>query len=142
MNDAATAAKTHLAHQVAHWTVEASRLRNFEDFAAPGAWSGLERYLGLSIRRHLTGVVERLMRDANVLNAALDASSSLGELESVRRQLLGFRQQYLRAETTLEALRLLALAGLRAATTPGEAEQMFKRNEDWMLRLGGTLWAA
>ena len=40
-----------------------------------------------------------------------------------------------------EALRLLALAGLRAATT-GEAEQMFKRNEDWMLRLGGALQAA
>jgi hypothetical protein len=102
MNDAITAAKTHLAHQVAHWTVAASRLRNLDDFAAPAAWSGLERYLGLSIRGHLSGVVERLMQHANVLNTALDEASSVAELEAVRRRLLRLRQQYLRSETTLD----------------------------------------
>jgi len=40
-----------------------------------------------------------------------------------------------------EALRLLALTGLRAATMPGKAET-YKQQEEWMLRLGGALQAA
>ena len=96
-----TSLKMQLARQVAHWNLAATGLQNLDDLAAPSAWDGLERYLGLSIRRHLVEVVERLTRQAGLLRAALDAASSAPELGIVRRQLLAFRRLYLRAETTL-----------------------------------------
>ena len=41
-----------------------------------------------------------------------------------------------------EALRLLALTGLRAATMLNRAAETLKQQEQWMLRLGGALQAA
>jgi hypothetical protein len=41
-----------------------------------------------------------------------------------------------------EALRLLALTGLRLATTPEKKVDPFTEPEEWMLRLGGALQAA
>jgi hypothetical protein len=41
-----------------------------------------------------------------------------------------------------EALRLLALTGLRLATALQQAPQLLKQQETWMLRLGGALQAA
>jgi hypothetical protein len=41
-----------------------------------------------------------------------------------------------------EALRLLALTGLRMATTTDRGADTFKQTEEWMLRLGGALQAA
>src|SRR5687768_994298 len=102
MSDPTLATRTELSRQLSHWTVAAARLEILEDMASPAAWNSLERYLGLSVRQHLTGVVERLKRRAHLLRAALDAASSAAELESVRRQLLDFRRQYLRAETTVD----------------------------------------
>ena len=46
--------------QVAHWTLAASRLK-LDDLASPEAWGHLEQYLGVSLRRHLTGVIDRLV---------------------------------------------------------------------------------
>src|SRR5262249_14994925 len=101
MNDPIAALKMQLARQVAHWNIAAASLQNLDDLAAPSAWDGLERYLGLSIRQHLVEVVERLERQAVLLRAALEAASSAAELAGVRRRLLAFRRLYLRAETTL-----------------------------------------
>ena len=101
MNDPVAALKTQLARQVAHWNIAAASLQNLDDLAAPSAWAGLERYLGLSIRRHLAEVVGRLGRQAGQLRAALEAASSAAELAGVRRQLLAFRRLYVRAETTM-----------------------------------------
>jgi len=41
-----------------------------------------------------------------------------------------------------EALRLLALSGLRIATTPEKKLDTFAQPEEWLLRLGGTLQTA
>lgn len=41
-----------------------------------------------------------------------------------------------------EALRLLALTGLRMATLPERKAETADRQEEWMLRLGGALQAA
>ena len=41
-----------------------------------------------------------------------------------------------------EALRLLALTGLRSATLAGHNTDLFKQQKEWMLRLGGALQAA
>jgi hypothetical protein len=102
MNDLDVAVKIQLARQVAHWTTAAARLQELDDLAPRGAWNSLERYLGLSIRQHLTRVVARLNRDAPLLKAAIDSASSLADLSTVRRQLLAFRHLYLRVETTLD----------------------------------------
>jgi hypothetical protein len=102
MSDVTTAVRTQLSRQVAHWTGAATRLQNLDDVASPAAWKSLESYLGLSIRQHLAGVVDRLNRQASLLQSALEATSSATDLEVVRRQLLVFRKQYLRAETTLD----------------------------------------
>ena len=102
MNESKVAIKTQLARQVAHWTAAAARLQNLDDLASPAAWNSLERYLGLSIRQHLTRVVEKLNREGTSLQAALDTVSSAADLEAVRRKLLAFRAFYLRIETTLD----------------------------------------
>ena len=87
--------------QIAHWTLAAARL-DLDDLAAHDAWSRLESYLGVSIRRHLTGVIDRLASDARVLNALQREARSATARAEARRRLLAFRAQYLRAETTLD----------------------------------------
>jgi hypothetical protein len=86
---------------VAHWCLATSRL-NLNDLAAPEAWSGLEQYLGLSLRRHLQGVIDRLREGADVLTSMSRAAHSPTALAAVRQRLLAFRRQFLRAETTLD----------------------------------------
>jgi hypothetical protein len=102
MNESHVAIKTGLARQVAHWTKAAARLQNLDDFASPSAWNSLERYLGLSVRRHLSTVVAQLDREATLLQAALAAAFSVADLSAVRRKLLAFRTRYLQVETTLD----------------------------------------
>src|SRR5262249_45988053 len=102
MSDLSTAVHTQLSRQVDHWTAAASGLESFDDFAPPAAWNGLEQYLGLSIRNHLSSVIDRLKRQGAQLRTALGAASTAAELAAVRRQLLAFRHLYLRAETTIE----------------------------------------
>ena len=93
--------RDQLERQVLHWTLALARL-NLNELAAPEAWRRLERYLGVSLRSHLSQVVERLQQQSDLLKAALAVSESLPALLQVQRQLLEFRQQYLRAETTLD----------------------------------------
>jgi len=102
MNDSHVAIKTQLARQVAHWTAASARLQDLDDLASPAAWNGLERYLGLSIRHHLSGVVAQLDREAALLQAALAAAFSVADLSTVQRRLLAFRKRYMRVETTLD----------------------------------------
>jgi hypothetical protein len=102
MNDRNIAIKTQIARQVAHWTNAAARLQNLDDLASPESWNGLERYLGLSLRRHLADVVTHLNREASLLQSALLAASSSGDYFAVRKKLLSFRNRYTRVETTLD----------------------------------------
>lgn len=102
MSDLLSATRVQLSRQVAHWAAATASLGRLEDLASPAAWDGLERYLGLSIRQHLSAVIEQLKRRARLLEASLEAASSAEELEGARKQLLTFRVQYLRVETTLD----------------------------------------
>jgi hypothetical protein len=100
--DSAERVRPQLARQVAHWTAAARRLGALENLAAPEAWGRLEQYLGLSIRDHLRGVSRRLAHQGDAVSAALAAAHSARDVMDVRRQLLAFRRQYLRAEVTLD----------------------------------------
>ena len=101
MIDQIQAVHAQTERQVAHWALAASRLK-LDDLASPEAWGRLERYLGVSLRRHLTGVIDRLQGEANALTAMQRAAQSPTAVAEVRRKLLAFRQQYLRTETTLD----------------------------------------
>ena len=101
MIDQLQAIQTQTERQVAHWTLAAGRL-SLDDLASREAWSHLERYLEVSLRRHLTGVINRLLGEANVLSAMQRAARSPVAIAEVRRKLLTFRWQYIRTETTLD----------------------------------------
>jgi hypothetical protein len=87
--------------QIAHWTLAAARLK-LDDLASPEAWGRLEQYLGIALRRHLAGVIDRLRIEAKALTALQRAAHSPTAIAEVRRKLMAFRQQYLRTETTLD----------------------------------------
>jgi hypothetical protein len=101
MPDIQAAIKTQLSRQVIHWTKAARRLADLDDLASHAAWHSLERYIGLSIRQHLTKVVAQLIREGDLLQAALASAVSPVDLLKVRRQLLNFRNRYTRVEMTL-----------------------------------------
>lgn len=97
-----SAARTQVTRQAAHWTLAASRLQSLEDLASKGAWEGLERYLGESIRERLTDAVKRLQVQAIALRSALSQAGTPKDWEGVRVRLLAFRREYLRTETTID----------------------------------------
>ena len=101
MLDTAQAIALQTERQVAHWALATARLK-LDDLAAPQAWGHLEQYLGVSLRQHLTGVIDRLQRQADALAALQRTARSAAANAEVRRKLLDFRRQYLRTETTLD----------------------------------------
>jgi hypothetical protein len=101
MTEPVQAIRAQVERQIGHWSLAASRLA-LDDLAAPEAWSRLEQYLGLSLRRHLQGVIDRVRRAAEVLATMSRAAQTPSELGDVRRRLLAFRTEFLRAETTLD----------------------------------------
>lgn len=101
MTDPVLAIRAQVERQVAHWSLAASRLV-LDDLAAPESWSRLEQYLGVSLRRHLQGVIDRVRSAADVLATMNRSAQTPGELVEVHRRLLAFRRQFLRAEMTLD----------------------------------------
>jgi len=97
--EAAVSAQTE--RQIAHWVQAAARL-DLDDLASKEAWGHLERYLGLAVRGHLQGVLDRLRSDGQALTGLHAAARSPDGQAEVRRRLITFQHQYLRAETTLD----------------------------------------
>jgi len=82
--------------------VQAAARLVLDDLASAEAWGHLERYLGLSLRKHLQGVIDRLQAEAQALTALQAAADSPASLAALHRRLLAFEQQYMRTETTLD----------------------------------------
>lgn len=102
MPDDARALRIQVARQVAHWRAAVVTLDDLDNFASPGAWQGLERYLGAAVQGHLRLAIDRLRRQADVLEAQLRAAETAEELERVRRSVVAFRRRFLRTETALD----------------------------------------
>jgi hypothetical protein len=98
----AAALRTQLRVQVAHWRAATLTLDDPESFAPTAAWAGLEQYLGLTLRQHLAGVVERLKRDADLLASELGSARDEVELERLHRRVVAFKRRYSQAETVLD----------------------------------------
>lgn len=101
VTDPIPAIRAQVERQVAHWSLAASRLV-LDDLAAPEAWARLEQYLGVSLRRHLQGVIDRVRTASDVLSTLNRSAQTPRELVELHRRLLAFRRQFLRAETTLD----------------------------------------
>jgi hypothetical protein len=101
MNEQTPAVRSQLARQVNHWVTAVDRL-DPDDLAAAEAWNRLERYLGLSLRQHLEGVIARLRAEAAILAVTLRAAESPLALRELQQRLVGFRRKFIRAETTLD----------------------------------------
>ena len=102
MTDETTALRVQVARQVAHWQAATVGLQDLENFASAAAWRTLEQYLDVALRRHLQEAAGRLMREANVLVAELQAAARAAELEQLRVRVIRFRRRYLQVETALE----------------------------------------
>lgn len=96
------AKQSYVARQIAHWRLAAARLRTLDDLVSRAAWESLEQYLGVAVRQCLLDAVVRLEQRGEVLLSAYQAARTEPELDLVRRQLLDFRLQYLRTETTVD----------------------------------------
>jgi hypothetical protein len=95
------AVRAQLARQVIHWVTAAGRL-SADDLASAEAWSRLESYLGVSVRKHLEGVIARLCAEADILTVMLRTAESATALRELQQRLLAFRRKFSRAETTLD----------------------------------------
>lgn len=102
MSDRVGALRTQVARQIAHWTMAASRLEQLETVASPEAWRGLERYLGVTLRRNIAEAVEQLRKEAIVLRSQYNAARTAGDLERLRSGVIAFRGRYMQTETLVD----------------------------------------
>ena len=100
--DRSDVGQMQIARQISHWTMATSRLGNLEDLASPSAWEGLERYVGVVLRRNLSAAVSQLQRQATALQTQWKSAKNKTDRRQVRRQLVAFRRRYLRTETLLD----------------------------------------
>lgn len=91
-----------IQRELAHWTMAASRLGDLESLASSTAWAGLEAYLGVAIRQKLNHSVYRLKSVAADLNAEFNSASTHEQIDNVSDNLVQFRKNYLRTETTAD----------------------------------------
>lgn len=101
MTEQFNAVRSQVTRQVSHWVTAAGRL-DPDDLASPEAWSRLERYLGVSLHKHLEGVIARLRAEADILTVTLRTAQSATALRELQQRLIAFRRKFTRAETTLD----------------------------------------
>lgn len=101
MTDPLAPIRVQLTRQVRHWAAAVASL-NPDQLASKEAWGRLERYLGVSLRKHLDGVVTKLGLEADVLLATLRSADSATALRELQQRLVSFRRRFMRAETTLD----------------------------------------
>lgn len=94
--------KLQFSRQIAHWILAAERLENFETFASPEAWNGLEKYLGITIRQQLQEAINQLKKEATVLKSELKLAQSENQLLNLHQRLIEYRKKYLRTETVVD----------------------------------------
>jgi hypothetical protein len=94
--------RAQLARQISHWQAAVVGIQDLDNFAAPAAWRSVEGYLGLGLRRHLSGAVAQLTKRVAVLTAQLNAATTVKDLEELRVEVIRFRRRYLQVETALD----------------------------------------
>ena len=103
MNSSSAIASIHLSlrRQVVHWRQAASRLSALDHLASGNAWHGIDRDLGIMLRKSLQNSIADVLTHANRLNQQLDAAQDPESLRALKRNVLSLRDQYLKAEETI-----------------------------------------
>src|SRR5262245_2525708 len=96
------ALRAQLTRQLAHWRAAVITVDDADNFASQEAWSRVERYLNLALRRPLHEAVVRLRAEVNGLTAQLAAAQTQDQLQLVSERLLAFRRMFVAVETTLD----------------------------------------
>jgi hypothetical protein len=97
-----TALRTQLSRQFAHWRAAVVTIDDADNFASGEAWLGVERQLGLALRKPLQAASDRLRLEITAVGAQLASAQTMEQLRLVRQRLLAFRQRYVAVETTLD----------------------------------------
>ena len=95
MIDHFSAVKSQVARQVSHWVTAAANL-DLDDLASAEAWKRLERYLGLSLRKHLDGVIAKLRLEDDVLAVTTRAAESPTALRDLQQATSALPKEYRR----------------------------------------------
>jgi hypothetical protein len=106
-----------LARQVNHWLQAANRLSVLENLASSNAWHGIEHKMGTLLKISLKKSIDDVITIANSLKKQLENSSDQTNLRSVKRGVLQLRQQYLKAEETIQ----FYTVAINSRTTPNLA---------------------
>lgn len=94
--------RDQVSRQVIHWTMAASGLQDLELSASSNAWTCLEKYLGIELRRNLFTAIEQLQKEAAILTAQFVAANTVPALQKVAASVVAFRDRYLRTETLVD----------------------------------------
>jgi hypothetical protein len=104
-----------LNRQINHWSQAASRLSALDHLASGNAWHGIEQKLGLLLRQTLQKSIQNVTSHAQQLNKQLETAEDNPEkLRSIKRGLVQLRDQYLKAEETIN----FYTVAINSRTTP------------------------
>lgn len=106
--------KPLIRRQIGHWLQAATRLAAYEQLASPGAWAGVDQALAIKIRTFLTQSITNLLLSGKQLQMQLDQASTEAALLEIRKQVIRFRSQYVKCETTVH----LYTDAINSRTTP------------------------
>lgn len=112
--------RRQVLRRVSHWEGAAERLDDFEATASPASWAGLERYVGVTLRKELKDAREQLKREAALLRAQFAASRSRGDLERVAENVARLRDRYLQTELLVD----FYVDAVRARSNPELSAQL------------------
>lgn len=90
-----------LRRQVVHWRQAASRLSALDHLASGSGWHGIDRNLGIMLRKSLQKSVDDVMTNANNIYARLEGNADANSLRAFKRDVTALREQYLKAEETI-----------------------------------------
>lgn len=98
---AATAIDISVIRQVNHWLQAANRLMVQEDWASGNAWHGIDHEMGVLLKDYLRRSVEDVVSFGTALKGRCGADGPCQDVAAAERELLEFREKYLRCEQTV-----------------------------------------
>ncbi len=109
--------QSSLRRQVVHWRQAALRLSNLEHLASGIAWHGIEHDMGIMLRKQLQKSIDDVVSGANSIYKQMEHASEQSELRNIKRQVNALREQYLKAEETIN----FYTVAINSRTTPNVA---------------------
>jgi hypothetical protein len=116
--DAVQGLRLQLSRQIGHWLTAAAELGELTRIAPAPAWAALESYLGTELQRGILDAVDRLRRQGEALQAALRAADTWNEHQRLQKDIISYRDRYLRVETLVDFYADALAARSNPAVTP------------------------